>query len=192
MSDLSLPAWAAYPDRPLRRAINRAPILLYRLGLGPLVGRLVMIMSTTGRSTGLIRRTAIEHHLCAGRIYVMSGYGARPDWYQNLLADSRVTLQLGAQVYHARGRRVTDELELHAAYDCFEQRPVLRAMARLLGVDLTRESFLAHRERFYLVAFDPTDEPTPPPLLADLRWIWLVVLALVAVALRARHRAVTI
>ncbi len=192
MSDLSLPTWAAYPNRSLRRAINRAPIALYRLGLGPLLGRLIMIMSTTGRKTGLTRRTAIEYHLCAGRIYVMSGYGARPDWYQNLLADSRVTLQLGAQVYHMRGRRVTDESELHAAYDCFEQSPALRAIARLLGVDLTRESFLAHRERFYLVTFDPTDEPTPPPLPADLRWIWLVVLALVAVALRARHRAVTI
>jgi|YNPBryunderm2012_1023409.scaffolds.fasta_scaffold42876_3 hypothetical protein len=93
MSELPLPAWAGYPNRPLRRAINRAPIMLYRLGLGPLIGRLVMIMSTTGRRSGLTRRTALEYHICGGLIYVMSGYGARPDWYQNMLADPRVTLQ---------------------------------------------------------------------------------------------------
>jgi deazaflavin-dependent oxidoreductase (nitroreductase family) len=188
MSELPLPAWAGYPNRPLRRAINRAPIMLYRLGLGPLIGRLVMIMSTTGRRSGLTRRTALEYHICGGLIYVMSGYGARPDWYQNMLADPRVTLQIGGEVRHARGRRVSDELELHAAYDCFEHSPGLRAMARLLGVELTRESFLANRERFYLVTFDPTDEPTPPPLPADLRWVWLVVLTLTAALCWFRRR----
>jgi|YNPBryunderm2012_1023409.scaffolds.fasta_scaffold42876_2 hypothetical protein len=61
-------------------------------------------------------------------------------------------------------------------------------MARLLGVELTRESFLANRERFYLVTFDPTDEPTPPPLPADLRWVWLVVLTLTAALCWFRRR----
>ena len=51
-----------YPDTPLMKHAYRFPVLLYRLGLGRLAGRLFMILTTTGRSSGLPRRTAIEFH----------------------------------------------------------------------------------------------------------------------------------
>jgi MYXO-CTERM domain-containing protein len=77
---------------------------------------------------------------------------------------------------------------LRAAYDCFARSPALRIVARLMGVPLTRDAFLANRDQFYLVAFDPTDEPTLPPLPADLVWIWLVPAALALVLLGRRRR----
>ncbi len=188
MSEPRLPAFARYPKHPLHRALFRLPILAYRLGLGFLVGRLVMIMSTTGRKSGQVRRTAIEYHRCNGRIYVMSGYGARPDWYQNMLADPRMTLQSAAGVQHVRGRRVTAIAELNVAYDCLEHSPALRFVTRLLGVAPTREAFLAGQDQFYLVTFEPTDEPTPPPLAADLRGVWFVTLAGLLVGWMALRR----
>lgn len=189
MSELNLPAFARYPEHPLHRALYRLPILEYRLGLGPLIGRFVMIMSTTGRKSGQVRRTAIEYHVCNGRTYVMSGYGSRPDWYRNMLADPRMTLQTASGVQRVRGRRVTAGAELNAAYDCLEHSPALRFIARLLGITLTREEFLARQDQFHLVTFDPTDEPTPPPLDADLRWVWFVALAGVCAGWFARRRA---
>jgi hypothetical protein len=50
----------------------RLPILLYRLGLGPIVGRLFTILTTSGRQSGLPRRHALEFHSFAGRNYVFS------------------------------------------------------------------------------------------------------------------------
>lgn len=188
MRELQLPAIARYPQHPLHRALLRLPILEYRLGLGPLIGRLVMIMGTTGRTTGKIRRTAIQYHRCHGRIFVMSGYGSRPDWYQNMLADPRMTLQSAAGLQHVRGRRVTAIDELNAAYDCLEHSPALRFTTRLLGVAVTREAFLAGQNQFYLVTFDGTDEPTPPALEADLSWVWLVAFAGLLVAWLTRRR----
>ena len=35
---------------------------------------------------------------------------------------------------------------------------------------------LAKKDRIYMLTFDPTDEPTPPPLEADLAWVWALVL----------------
>jgi deazaflavin-dependent oxidoreductase (nitroreductase family) len=82
-----------YPSHPVLRALFKSPILLYRLGLGWLVGRLFMILTTTGRKSGLPRPTAIEYHRLHGRKYVMNAYGTKSDWYRNLLADPLVTIQ---------------------------------------------------------------------------------------------------
>lgn len=188
MSELNLPAWAAYPARPLHRALYRLPILEWRLGLGPLFNRTLLILSTTGRKSGLVRRAALQYHVCGDHVYVLNGYGERPDWYRNLLADPRVTLQSARGLEHARARRVTSEHELNTAYDCFEQSRALRVVAQLLGVPMTRATFLDHREQFCLIAFDPTDEPTPPPLPADLAWVWPVALTALALGWLSQRR----
>ncbi|NDJ63109.1 MAG: hypothetical protein GYB67_18460, partial [Chloroflexi bacterium] len=58
-----------------------------------------------------------------------------------------------------------------------------------LGFDLTREAFIAHKDEFVIVTFDATDAPTPPPLPADLAWVWAVVLPLAGLmVLRGRRR----
>jgi hypothetical protein len=51
------------PGRPpsgLRRALLRAPIWLYRAGLGGLLGRRVLLLTHIGRSTGRARQVVLE------------------------------------------------------------------------------------------------------------------------------------
>jgi len=43
--------------------------LLYRLGLGPLVGRVVLLLTTTGRKSGLPRVTPLQAELEGYREY---------------------------------------------------------------------------------------------------------------------------
>jgi hypothetical protein len=73
-----------YPHDPILKWSFRLPILLYRLGLGPIVGRRFMILTTTGRKSGLPRHHAIEFHSFEGRKYVFSAWGDKADWYRNL------------------------------------------------------------------------------------------------------------
>jgi hypothetical protein len=52
----------------------------------------------------------------------------------------------------------------------------MRSMMKMAGFAMTLEQFLAEKERFTFVVFEPTGEQTPPPLQADLVWVWAVLL----------------
>jgi deazaflavin-dependent oxidoreductase (nitroreductase family) len=82
-----------YPRREWSRQAFRLPFLLWRLGLGPLFGRVILILTTAGRRSGLPRRAAIEFHKMNGKKYAVSAFGTRAEWYRNILADPHVTIQ---------------------------------------------------------------------------------------------------
>lgn len=138
--------------------------------------KLFLILTTIGRKSGLARHTALEYHTFEGRIYVMAAW-PRSDWYQNILADPHVTIQTAQGTERAIARRLTSDEELSQAFEFAEQSPVMRKLWQALGFDLSLEEFLAQKEHFHLITFDPTTESTPPPLEADLKWVWWLVLA---------------
>lgn len=166
-----------YP-KGLLKWVFKTPILLYRLGLGFLVGRLFMVLTTTGRKSGKASRTAIEFHEFEGRPTVMSGWGTKTDWYRNLEADPLATVQTWRGARSVRARRITSEEELARAFAWAQSNPTMRRMMQLAGCAMTLEQFLAQRERFTLITFELTEAPTPAPLRADLIWIWGVLLLL--------------
>jgi deazaflavin-dependent oxidoreductase (nitroreductase family) len=88
------------PRTRLQRAVARAPILLFRLGLGGLLGQRFVLLTHVGRRTGLPRRTVLE---VVGRddggYLVASGYGARAQWFRNVRAEPRVEFQVGWRRY---------------------------------------------------------------------------------------------
>lgn len=156
--------------------VYRSPILLYRLGLGWLVGRLFMVMTTVGRKSGRLRRTAIEFHEFKGRKYIFSGWGTKTDWYRNIQANPCITIQTWRGAESVIARRVTSNDELAEAFELAMSNPTMRAVIRSVGFDLTLEQFLAQKERFTFVTFDPTDQPTPAPVEADLVWTWAITI----------------
>lgn len=96
---------AGRPPRPAgwRRKVARAPALLFRVGLGPLLGRRLLLLHHTGRVSGLDRRVVLEvvaHEPDAPAWTVASGFGPRADWYRNLRAQPKTVLQFGNR-HHA-------------------------------------------------------------------------------------------
>jgi len=164
-----------YP-KGLLKWLFKTPILLYRLGLGLLVGRLFMVLTTTGRKSGLPRRTAIEFHEFEGKLTVLSGWGTKTDWYLNLQANPLATVQTWRGPQPVRARRMDSDEELARAFGWAQSNPTMRKMMKLAGFQMTLEEFLAEKERFTFVVFEPTSEKTPPPLPADLVWVWPVLL----------------
>jgi deazaflavin-dependent oxidoreductase (nitroreductase family) len=72
-------------------------------------GAPTLLLTTTGRRTGIGRRTALiygSHH--GGYLVVASNAGAHhhPDWYLNLLQTPQVTMQVLDHVITARARPV--------------------------------------------------------------------------------------
>ena len=85
------------------RQYYRLPVVLWRLGLGSLVGRVNVLLTVTGRSTGLPRHTPVTPHVVGGKTYIWCPYGGRSQWYRNLMANPVVMVQShrGTQVMRA-------------------------------------------------------------------------------------------
>jgi deazaflavin-dependent oxidoreductase (nitroreductase family) len=108
-------------DRPpgkLMRLVFRAPILVYRSGLGWLMGKRLLMLTHTGRKSGQLRYAVLEiarHDEPSGVLLVPAAYGRRADWYLNILKTPEV-------VVNCRGRRlevVAETLTIDAAADEF-------------------------------------------------------------------------
>lgn len=62
-----------------------------------LVGNDMCLLSTTGRRSGKIHTVPLLYLRDGGRLVVIASWGGRdhhPDWYMNLLADSRAIVQV--------------------------------------------------------------------------------------------------
>jgi deazaflavin-dependent oxidoreductase (nitroreductase family) len=76
----------------LMRKLNPRIIQNYQKGIGP--ARVVMLLTTTGRKSGLPRVTPLQYEEVDGLYYVGSARGAQADWYRNIQANPQVEVQI--------------------------------------------------------------------------------------------------
>lgn len=105
-------------SRDIAKQIFRAPMVFYQLGWGPALSWLpLLILTTKGRKSGAPRHVVVEYRRHGSKYYVVSGWGARTDWYRNIQQEPRVTIQQGGQIIDARAQLVDDPAEaLRALY----------------------------------------------------------------------------
>ena len=120
--------------RKLFKFFNKPPRIAYALGLGPLVGRLVLLLTTRGRKTGLLRVTPLQYEQIEGKYYVGSAFGARADWYRNILADPGVRVRVGRKEFDAFAEPSSDPSQIA---DFLEVR--LARHPRMIGMMLRGE-----------------------------------------------------
>lgn len=165
-----------YPNNWIFKSLYRFPILLYRLGLGKWIGKTISILSTYGRKTGLVHRTPLEYYRHQGRFYVMSGFGQEPDWYKNVQADPRITLNTDRGFLKGIARKPQTEEEWQGVYAFLENSPI----SILADPEMVRKmddlEMQAQIKTWPVLTFDPTDEPCPPQLEEDLLWAWPLIL----------------
>lgn len=166
-------SFLTYPREAWHRALFRWPVQLWRLGLAPVIGQVMMLITHTGRKSGLPRRTMVEYFKMDGVKYVASGFGSRAQWYRNIEADPHVTIQTADGVERVKARRLTDGETLLRLLERVRTRdgPLYHVYLQALDVQPEKDDILAKLDRFYWLTFDPTDQPTPPPLQADLVWV---------------------
>ena len=69
-----------------------------------------LLLTTRGRSTGKLRRTALIYGRDRDRYLVVASNGGsnpHPDWYQNLVADPHVFVQVGDDTFEAAAQTAT-------------------------------------------------------------------------------------
>jgi len=135
---------------------------MYAIGLGPLIGRIILLLTTTGRKTGRRYVTPLQYEQIDGLYYVGPGRGPRCDWYRNLLADPRVHVQVRSLSFDAHAEAIDDPVRIA---DFLEYR--LRRHPRMVGAmmrlhDLPRRPTRAQLEELAaslrLVILHPLEE----------------------------------
>jgi deazaflavin-dependent oxidoreductase (nitroreductase family) len=147
----------------LRWYFFRAPVYLYRWGLGGLLSRRVLLLKHTGRRSGRQRETVLEvvqYRKEIPEVFVVAGFGRDSDWLLNVQAQPRVEVTIGWRRFSACAR-FPDLLEAPEVIRDYEQRnrfiaPIIRyGFSRLLGwqyhnTDADRRRFV---EQLPVVAF---------------------------------------
>ncbi len=96
------------PNRLLRIGF-RVPVYLYWGPIAELLrSRCVLKLTTTGRKSGRPRTTCVSFMPDGDHYIVFSGFGVRSHWYQNILANPKVTVQVGRKRFSATARVVED------------------------------------------------------------------------------------
>lgn len=183
------------------KSFNQFMLLLWRLGLGswlnawPEVGGRIMVITHTGRKTGLRRRTPVNYVPLAEDLYCTAGFGPGSDWYRNILTNPQVEVWLPNGWWQATAEDVSESPARLAIL-----RQVLVASgfaARSMGIDpltASEEELQAATADYRLVRIHRTAPCTGPGGPGDLAWIWplathlLVLLLLLRRGPRPRRR----
>jgi deazaflavin-dependent oxidoreductase (nitroreductase family) len=88
--------------------IQKIHRVLYALGLGPIIGGFILLLTTTGRKSGLKRVTPLQYEEIGGEYYVGAARGVRADWVRNIQSNPQVELRVGARRVQGMAEVVTD------------------------------------------------------------------------------------
>jgi deazaflavin-dependent oxidoreductase (nitroreductase family) len=126
----------------LLRWFFRAPVALYRMGLGGLMPMQLML-TTSGRKSGQPRRAVVDvlqHDRATDTYYVVSAYGERSDWYRNLQANPAVRVQVRWRKFSARATTLSEKEAEEFLLDFWRgHRFYARTMLRLIGLKADTE-----------------------------------------------------
>jgi deazaflavin-dependent oxidoreductase (nitroreductase family) len=93
----------------LWRLMQYIPRFLYAVGLGPLLGRNILLLTTVGRKSGRRRAVPLTYEESGGEFIVASARGTVADWMRNIHANRDVEVRVGRRRFAASAEVVTDE-----------------------------------------------------------------------------------
>ena len=111
-----------------------------------------LLLTTRGRKSGKLRRTALFYGRDGDRYVLVGSNGGsaqHPLWYLNLLEEPNVRVQVGKEIFNARARPATEE-----------ERPALWKL--MVGIMSHYEVFQKKTKReIPVVIVERADEPGP-------------------------------
>lgn len=161
-----------YPQSLVNLAFD-LPIYIYRLGWGPVVSWIPILILTTEQANSKINHIAVEYRRHGSKYYVVAARGEDTSWYQNIVNNSQVTFQHGSHTYDGVAHKVENPAEALRALYMFSRNSWIyeTLFARMSSAQSADLSTLAEVvEEFTVVRIDPTNNPTtlaPVPLFSQ-------------------------
>ena len=151
------------PPRDIKALLWRMPIWLYRLGLGWMLGNKALLLTHTGGKSGQSRQAVLEiiqAYPSENRSQIVAGFNPGSNWYKNIKAEPRVTIQVGKTKIKA----VSVQLENNLAGDpliTYDQKHLgkLKTLSRLIGheIDHSPAGYQVFGEQIPVIEF--TQDP---------------------------------
>jgi deazaflavin-dependent oxidoreductase (nitroreductase family) len=85
---------------------------LYAAGLGSIVGRIILLLTTTGRKSGKRRVTPVQYEDIDGTLYIGSARGSSADWVRNIAADPHVEVRVKNHHFQGTGELIQDPMRV--------------------------------------------------------------------------------
>lgn len=132
------------PPSGLLRLVLRLPVLLYRLRLGWLLDGRFILINHIGRKTGHLHKTVVEvlgYSKESDTYFIVSGWGYKANWYQNLSAVPNISIQVGHRKLDIHAETVSVDEGTQLLVDYRQKHPfAARELSRLMGLNLFEAS----------------------------------------------------
>lgn len=178
------------------RYLNKFMVWMWRLGFGPWFNvwpegwGQIMVITHTGRKSGIKYRTPVNYAVLDGDIYCIAGFGRIADWYRNLLATPEIELWLPDGWWNGVAKDIS-EVE--------NRSQIMRAVVTasgfagpLFGVDpkkLDEKSLDRITRNYRVICIRRTEPRTGPGGPGDLSWVWqIATLVLLSIVIFRKKR----
>jgi deazaflavin-dependent oxidoreductase (nitroreductase family) len=88
--------------------IQKLHRVMYAIGLGPVIGRIILLLTTIGRKSGLKRVTPLQYEEIDGKYYLGAARGLKADWVRNIQADPQVEIRVKSLNFKGQAEVITD------------------------------------------------------------------------------------
>jgi deazaflavin-dependent oxidoreductase (nitroreductase family) len=120
--------------------IQKIHRVLYAIGLGPLIGRIILLLTTTGRKSGMKRVTPLQYERIGSDYYLGAARGLKADWVRNIQSNPQVDIRVGAKHFEGQAEVITDPIRFA---DFMEVR--LERHPRMIGFIMEKAHGLPRR-----------------------------------------------
>lgn len=149
----------------LLRLLHLPPRLAYAIGLGPLLGRFVLLLTTTGRKSGRRRVTPLQYEEIDGAFFLGAALGGKSDWVRNIRANPQVEIQVKRLHFGGQARIIQDIEQIADFLELRLQRhpKMIGAIMRKDGIPFPprRSDLEQYATQLTLVVVQPVDQMTP-------------------------------
>ena len=179
------------------KRFNPFMVGLFRLGLGwainvwPKVGGRIMVITHTGRKSGLPRRTPVNYAPIDGDLYCTAGFGAASDWYRNIMANPEVEVWLPREWRRGRAEDLSqDPRRIPLLREVIIASGVVGPMVGVNPPKMNDDEFDRVTSKYRLVRITLKERLSGPGGPGDLAWVWIpvaVIAALLVFGFRRRR-----
>lgn len=149
------------PPHGFSRVMYRLPVWLFHVHLGWLLGNRFLLLTHTGRKSGLPRQNVLEvlqYEPASSTYQVLAAWAEKSDWVRNVMKTPEVVITVGHRRFDACAVRLSPEEAERSVMAYMRRHPTAaRVLPRLLGyrVDGTEEDFCALARLGTVFAFKP-------------------------------------
>lgn len=181
-------------EQQLRQAfkvLNKFVVLLWRLGIGPMMGMVpdktgqFLVIVHTGRKTGKTRYTPVNFARVEGELYVTAGFGSEAHWFKNITTNPNIEIWVDNERWSAVAEDVSDHPDrLRLLREVLIGSGFAAVLAGLDPRKLNDEELNAASEHYRLIHLRRCQPITGDGGPGDLVWVWpYAAMALLVLAL---------